>query len=936
MRNLFFLYVVTLNRNSMKRILPLLIYLLLCPLWVSGQNLRLTDLTCEYVTNPLGIDTPSPLLGWKITATERGQRQVAYEIEVATDKANLVAGKGLYWKSGKVKSSENINIHYTGKRLKSFTRYYWKVRVYNQDGVISPWSEPAYWETAMMTPTDWKAQWIGDGSVAPEKVEDFYKEDPAPLFRKKFTIGKPVKTARLYIAGLGYYEAHLNGDKVGDHWLDPGWTNFGKQILYATYDITGQVQKGENAIGVVLGNGFFNPLPIRIFRPLREMLYIGRPCLKAQLRIVYEDGSVETILTDGSWKTAQSPIVRNNVYLGEHYDARREIKDWAEVSLDDSNWKSAVLLDSIPTGTLTAQMQPPIRATKVLKPIRMTETRPGEFVFDMGQNFAGVVRLKVKGPKGTTIKVRYGEDVYSDKSLNVMTSVAGQQKKFWNADWSQPGQPQTAWQEDRYTLKGEGEEIWSPRFTFHGFRYVEITGWPGRPSLENIEGIRLNADLQQTGFFACSEPMLNKLDTVLDYTFKSNVFSVQSDCPAREKFGYGGDIVGVARTFCWYYDMENFYRKVVRDFANDQRPLGGMTETAPYNGLEAEGLGDKSGPIGWQLAFGFVQKQLYEYYGDKEILKSYYPAFLKQIQFLASSAKDHMIDKCINDHESLEERIPALFATAHYYHHVKLLVEFADILGKKEDVVIYTQLAENIRKAFISRFVNTGDGKVGNGTQSAQAFALYYDLLPEGEKETVFKGLLQAIEKQDGHIASGIFGVPAILNVLREHNRNDVAYDMVTKRTFPGWGHMLKSGATTLWETWKYSDHVYSHNHPMFGSVGEWMYQSLGGIRAAAPGFKEIVIQPQPVDSLHWVNCKYRSVQGDIVSNWKKEGNTFTLQVEVPVNTQAIVYVPASSTAVIKEGKTLASQAKGVKSLGHENGYARFEVGSGQYLFKVE
>ena len=920
----------------MKRVLFLVFFWIGISLTTSAQLLKLADLTCEYVENPVGIDATSPVLGWKITASERGQFQSAYEIVVATNEEDLLAGKKLVWKSGKIKSSKNVDVRYNGAKLKPFTRYYWKVRVYNQDGNVSDWSEPAYWETAMLKPADWKAQWIGDGSVAPEKEVDFYNDDPAPLFRKEFTARKPVQTARLYIVGLGYFEATINGSKVGDHLLEPGWTNFGKQILYTTHDVTSQLQNGENVIGVVLGNGFFNPLPMRIFRPLREFLSIGRPCLKAQLRIVYKDGSVENIVTDDSWKTAQGPILRNNVYLGEHYDARHEIKDWDKVSFDDGNWKNSVLLDIPPSGVLTAQMQPSIRATKVFKPTRMAEVRPGEFVFDMGQNFAGVVRLKVKGPKGTTIKVRYGEDIYSDGSLNVMTSVAGQQKRIWDADWSQPGQPQTAWQEDRYTLKGEGVEIWSPRFTFHGFRYVEITGWPGRPSLDDIEGVRLNADLRRTGSFECSEPMLNQLHTVLDYTFLSNVFSVQSDCPAREKFGYGGDIVGVARTFCWFYDMENFYRKAIHDYANDQRPSGGMTETAPYNGIADNGLGEGSGPIGWQLAFAYMQKQLYEYYGDLGTIRNYYPTLLKQVEFLRSQAKENLIETCINDHESLEPRIPALFATAHYYHHVQLLSEFATLLGKREEAKTYTTLAGEIRDAFIKNFVHSRDGKVGNETQSAQAFALYYNLLPETEKEAAFDGLLRAIEKQGGHIASGIFGVPAILNVLREYNRNDIAYKMVTEKTFPGWGHMLVSGATTLWETWKYSDNVYSHNHPMFGSVGEWMYQSLGGINATAPGFSEFMIKPQPAGDLNWVNCRYNSVNGEIVSNWKSENGTFTLQVQVPVNTKATVCIPASQSAKIRESGKPVSEVKGIEPLGYKEGYAWFKVGSGNYTFRAD
>ncbi|WP_288207294.1 family 78 glycoside hydrolase catalytic domain [uncultured Parabacteroides sp.] len=919
----------------MKRTI-LLICLLVGWVFLAGaEPLRLKRLTCEYIENPLGVDALNPVLGWQLESSARNQMQSAYEIQVALTEDDLKNGKGLVWKSGKVSSHQNVNIVYSGKRLKPFTRYYWRVRTYNQDGAVSDWSQLAFWETSMLSPADWKAQWITDGSKAPEKEEDFYKDDPTPLFRKIFHPIKTVKEARLYIAGIGYYEASLNGKRIGDHILDPGWTNYGKQILYSTYDITSLIGSGENVIGVMLGNGYYNPLPMRIFKPLREYLTIGRPCLKAQLRIQYTDGSGETICTDESWKTAPGPVMRNNVYLGEHYDARNEIPDWDTCPFDDSHWKQAVQVVNTPAGQLTAQMQPPIRQIEVIKPVRMTETRPGEFIFDMGQNFAGVARLKVRGKKGTTIKIRYGEDIYSDGSLNVMTSVAGQQKKVWDADWETAGQPQTAWQEDTYTLKGEGEETWSPRFTFHGFRYIEITGWPGRPSLSDVEGIRLSADLHKSGSFECSNPMLNRLNKVLDYTFHSNLFSVQSDCPAREKFGYGGDIVGTARTFCWFYDMENFYRKALRDFANDQRPEGGMTETAPYNGIADMGLGDDSGPIGWQLAFAFMQKQLYEYYGDLRTIKAYYPTLRRQVEFLRSKAKDNLIDTCINDHESLEERVPALFATAHYYHHVILLAEFAVLTGQSKDTQIYSRLATDIKDAFIKKFLKRGTGQVANATQAAQAFVLFYDLVPESEKEAVFTVFLQAIAKWDGHIASGIFGVPAILEVLRLNNRNDIAYEMVTKKTFPGWGYMLESGATTLWETWKYSDNVYSQNHPMFGSVGEWFYQSLGGINQAAPGFSKILIKPQPAGDLTWVNCSYQSVNGPIVSNWRKGNETFELQVTIPANTTAQIWLPSLDGAEITESGSLLDAVPDIKTMGYMDGFTCLEVGSGLYRFTV-
>jgi alpha-L-rhamnosidase len=889
-------------------------------------------LTCEYRTDPLGIDIAQPVLGWKLSSDERNQYQTAYELTVALSEKDLEQGKNLVWKSGKVVSGQSFNIPYGGKRLRPFTRYYWRVKIYDRDGKASGWSQAAYWETAMLSPTDWKAQWIGDGSLAPQDEKDFYKDSPAPLFRKVFSTKKDLAQARLYITGLGYYEASINGKPVDDRRLDPGWTSYGKQILYSVFDITSLVQSGENAVGVMLGNGFFNPLPMKIFKQLRDYLSIGRPCFIAQLKLSFTDGTEEWIVTDENWKTAAGPVLRNNVYLGEHYDARRELTGWDNAGFDDSRWSSPVKAVP-PSGTLTAQMQPPIRVTKVLNPVRMTETRPGEFVFDMGQNIAGVVRLKVQGARGTHVKIRYGEDVYSDGSLNVMTSVAGQQKKVWDADWSAPGQPPVAWQEDSYILKGEGEEVWSPRFTFHGFRYVEITGFPGRPGLDNVEALRINADLPRTGQFDCSSPLLQKLNTMLDYTFMSNVFSVQSDCPAREKFGYGGDIVATARTFCWFYDMTNFYRKALRDFAGDQRPLGGFTETAPFNGIADAGLGDNSGPIGWQLTFAFLQKQLYEYYGDIRIIQTYYPALRKQVEFLRTKAQNHIIDRCINDHESLEPRIPELFATAHYYHHVALLAEFAGLTKQTNDEKNYTALAGDIKNAFIERFVKTGTGEAGNHTQAAQAIALFYNLLPDGDRDAAFNVLLQEIEKRDGHIAAGIFGVPLVLDALSRHLRNDVAFEMVTKEDFPGWGHMIRSGATTLWETWKYSDNTFSHNHPMFGSVGEWMYQSVLGINAGAPAFRKIILRPQPAGDLTFASGSYESLWGTIESSWKSENNRFSYEIAIPHGTSAEVWLPKGN--ITESGKPVSDTGE-IRFLRNENDRMVFEVQSGKYAFLVE
>ncbi|MDR3260476.1 MAG: family 78 glycoside hydrolase catalytic domain, partial [Tannerella sp.] len=600
---------------------------------ISAAVFSVTRLSCEQVTNPLGVDTRQPLLSWQLESQENNTRQSAYEIIVSHDKTEIDRDIGNAWTTGKIHSGESVFIPYGGAPLQPFTRYYWKVRIYNQNGTPSPWSAAAWFETAMLDASDWTAQWIGDGSKQFTRDEDFYQDDAMPLFRKSFSVRKTVTSARLYICGLGYYEASLNGRKVGDNLLDPGWTAHKKQALYVVHDVTGLLQRGANAAGVMLGNGWYNPLPIRLFRRfnLRDHQQTGRPVVKAQLLIRYADGTSEVIGTDDTWKTTPGPVVRNNVYLGEHYDARREVKDWNKAGISDSQWKNAVPCEG-PSGMLTVQMQPAVKLGEVVKPVRIYEQKPGVYIVDMGKNFAGVARIHVKGAAGANITIRYGENIHPDGSLNWYTTTAGHIKSMWNLTGG-PGAPSDAIQEDRYILKGEGKETYAPRFTFHGFRYLEISGWPGKPDLKDIEGLRLHAALPNDGAFACSNEMFNRLHEVTLRTFMSNVFSVQSDCPGREKMGYGGDMVATAESFIFNYDMGNFYRKTVRDFVNDQTVEGGMTAIAPYTGISDSGFDGESGVLGWQLAFPYLQKQLYDFYGDVRIIENCYPAFVRQMEF---------------------------------------------------------------------------------------------------------------------------------------------------------------------------------------------------------------------------------------------------------------------------------------------------------------
>lgn len=900
-------------------------------LHATGKTELKTDrLTCEYIVNPLGIEVLNPRLSWTLLSMIRNQQQTAYELIVSDNIKDIKQIKGSAWRTGRVLSSQNVHVVYEGSPLKPFTRYYWRVKVYGKNGESSDWSEPQWFETAMLNAADWQGKWIGDGSKQFEKDEDFYKNDPMPLLRKTFNAEKKIASARLYISGIGYYEAFINGEKVGDHVLDPGWTSYSKRVLYSVYDITSQLHKGLNAVGIMLGNGWYNPLPLRFWGGInmRNALVSGRPCVKAMIRLQYTDGSTAFVPTDESWQTARGPIIRNSIFLGEHYDARAEKENWNTIKASTSDWKKAIEVEG-PKGILSAQMQPPIRVTKIIRPVSVNEVKPGVFIFDMGQNFAGVAHFRVKGPAGTHVKVRYGEDKYADGSLNVMTAVAGQIKGGNGG----PGAPHIAWQEDSYILKGSVVEEWSPRFTFHGFRFVEVTGWPGKPGLSDIEGLRMNADLQEHGAFSSSNEMFNKLDTNIKFTFLSNAFSVQSDCPGREKLGYGGDLFCTTESFMYHYDMAGFYRKVVKDFTDDQQPLGGITETVPFVGIADAGPGDKSGPLGFQIGFPYLIKKLYDFYGDKRLIEENYSALTKHIEFLESRTGNNLFTTDLGDHESLDDRSIPLTASIFYYLHAKLMNEFAGILKKQDDEARYAALAKKIKNTIAEKYYDAENGKFEKGTQTAQIFALWSKVEKEGTQDKVVSVLVSEFEKKNWHLSTGIFGTKMLFDVLRNIGQDDMAYRIANQRDFPGWGYMIASGATTVWETWAASDNTFSKNHPMFGSVGEWFYRSLLGINAAAPGFKKMVIRPQPAGDLKHAEGSYHSPYGKIGSSWEITGQQFKLNVEIPVNTTAEIWVPLKYGEQITESGKRISDAEGVVMLRKENGCAVLQAGSGSYFF---
>lgn len=880
-------------------------------------------LTCEYQVTPLGIDELQPRFGWQYSSDGSVQVQKSYEVIVSSSLKNARDGVGDMWHSGRTESSKVLGIRYQGKPLEPFTRYYWRVRSVDEEDVLTVWSEVAWFETAMLSMSNWQAKWISDGKQQFSRDEDFYLRDPMPVFKKVFPVSANISSARLYIAGLGYHNVFFNGKKAGTNMLEAGWTNFEKEVNYVVHDITGLLKTGNNVVSVALGNGWYNPLPLKLFGQynLRDVQFTGRPCLRAEIHIVYNDGTRKKIITDESWRHTSGPVIRNNVYLGEWYDARLERDDFFSVEFNDK-WKNATTIQG-PPGLLTPRMQPPVQVTKVVKPVKIYPRKDGAYIIDMGINFAGVVRLKkVRGKSGTEIKIKYGEALHPDGSLNFLTTMAGHIKSMWNLNGG-PGAPADAWQEDRYILKGKGYEDWSPSYTFHGFRFVEITGWPGALSLENVEGLVMHSNLVQQGAFECSDPMLNKLHEITLRTFLSNVFSVQSDCPGREKMGYGADIVVTANSYLYNFDMATFYRKTIRDFVNDQSDDGAVTEMAPFTGIASKGYGGRSGPLGWQLALPYLTKQLLTFYQDQWALDQFYAKLLLQMDFLNKHAQDNTFYWDLSDHEALDPKPEAFSAAVFYWQHAVLVAELAHQLNKKDDEKKFKALSERLKNDIVKRFYVQGTGRFDNATQSAQLFALYYHLSPDPQKS--FEVLVQELERHQWHISTGIFGTQMLFEVLREFNRNDIAYKIVTQPDYPGWGYMINSGATTLWETWKYPDNAGSQNHPMFGSTEEWFYRTVLGINPSLNGFSTVILKPQPVPQLSWAKGHYESVHGKIEVSWSVSGRQYKLEVAIPGNTRAEVYVKSATNEPVFVNGERTSAAR------YENGFAIVDLSSGRY-----
>ena len=635
-----------------------------------------------------------------------------------------------------------------------------------------------------------------------------------------------------------------------------------------------------------------------IYLNLRDHLPCGRPRFIAQLEITHRDGSRQRIASDLDWRVGDGPIVRNSIYLGEVYDARAEQPGWDQPGFADAVWRTPALATE-PIGALRAEAQPPIRATATLAAKRVTAPAPGAWLFDMGQNFGGWVTLRVDAPAGTRLTLRYGELVRPDGTLNPMTSVAGQIKgarRGTEESVGGPGAPLVAEQRDVYIAKGQPGESWTPRFTFRAFRYVEVIGLPAKPEPTAITGHRLCSDLPRAGSFECAEPLLNEIQRMCDWTFLSNVFSVQSDCPHRERFGYGGDLVATSDTFISNYDMAGFYAKAARDWADAARPDGMLTDTAPFVGIQYCG-------VCWAMAHPLLLRQLYQVYGDQALLAEQYPVAQRWMELLAKRYPDGIVTDGLSDHEALTPNPAPELVTPHYAESARIMADLARVLGRDEDVQRYTALRAKIQAAWRAKFVD-GSGKVSPGTQAAQAIALWTDMIPAEQRPATLARLLETVGAAKNHLTTGILGTKYLLDSLSYAGRADLAATIVRQTDYPGWGNMLAGGATTLWEHWAGSDNTFSHNHPMFGSVSGWLHHWVGGIQIAdeAVAADQLIIAPQPIPGLVWAKCGWDSPRGQVSTSWRHEGGRFTLEVTVPPNTSARLRLPCDDARMVTEG----------------------------------
>lgn len=875
-------------------------------------NVHVKQLRCEYLVSPLGLEITEPRLSWVLQSSDRGQVQTACQVLVASSAEFLKQNRGDLWDSGKVPSEQTTHVPYVGKPLGSRQSCFWKVRVWDRDDKPSGYSDTASWEMGLLNPADWQAQWIAQST----DVEG----TTAPLFRREVNLHGKIRRARAYLCGLGYQELRINGSKVGDHLLDPGYTRYDKRMLYVTHDVTHLLKTGPNAIGVMLGNGWFN-VQARTAWDFNKAPWRATPRMLLSLQIEFEDDRVITVGSDADWKASTGPIVFNSIYGGETHDARLEQPGWDQPGFNDSAWKPAQRVEA-PDGKLVAQTMPSIKAGRVLSPVNVSEPKPGVYVFDFGENIAGFADLKLRGPAGTKVTMKYGERLTQDGLVD-QQEIARHVLRF---DTNQQ------FQTDTYILKGDGLERWQPRFVYHGFQYIEVTGLPARPARDSLRAVFIHSAVPVAGRFVCSNPLLNRIWQAANRAYLSNLQSIPTDCPHREKNGWTGDAHIAAEMAIFNYMPAPVYSKWIDDLADEQRPSGELPGIVPTAGW---GYKWGNGPA-WDSAFLLIPHYLHEYYEDTRILRDHFEGMKRYVDYLTTRATNGIVTIGLGDWAPFKTKTPVgVTSTGYYYRDALIVSRAASLLGRDDDARHYAGLAGEIKAAFNRDFYQSSSGSYANSSQTALSCALYQGLVETENRARVVKNLIRAVEDNDGHIDTGILGAKYLLNVLSDNGRTDVAYRIASQRDLPGWGWWIEQGATTLWEQW---DGRASRNHIMFGDISAWFYKALAGINPdpAFPGFKHIFITPNPVGDLTFARAEHDSIRGRIVSDWKSSKGQFRLRVVIPPGATATVSVPARHAASVREGRGPATKARGVTFMHHENGRAVYEVKSGEYAFASE
>ena len=908
--------------------------LALCPQRATAQSaaFHLERLRTEHATNPVGIDEPAPRLSWTLHSPRRGSRQTAYEIRVATHPDSFASP---VWSSGRVTSGESVLRPYGGPALRPGRRYHWQARAWDDRGQASPWSATAFWETGLMGAAQWKAKWI-----VPDLPVDTARSNPAPMLRTDFALDGTITSARAYVTAHGMYEMEINGRRVGTEVLTPGWTSYDKRLQYQTYDVTDLVRRGANAVGVMLGDGWYRG---RLAWRDRRNTYGRDVALLAQIVVRYADGREQVVATDERWKAATGPVVASDLYNGEVYDARLERTGWSQPGYAAADWKG-VRVESYPTQHVVAPVGPPIRRVEELKPKTILRTPAGETVVDLGQNMVGWVRLRVRGPAGTTVRLRHAEVL--DKDGNFYTENL-----------------RTAQQLDSYTLKGSGEETFEPRFTFHGFRYVKVEGYPGTPPADAITGIVVHSDMQRTGSLVTSDTMLNQLYHNIVWGQKGNFVGVPTDCPQRdERLGWTGDAQVFARTAAFNYDVAGFFDNWLRDLAADQRENGSVPDVVPdvlTKGRNAAqpSPGTSAGPTssaGWGDASVIVPWTTYLAYGDTRLLERQYPSMRAYVEYQRKTAGDRMLWNTGWHYgdwlafATTRSDYPGattdkdLIATAFYAHSTDLLARSAQVLGKTEDARAYRELFERIRGAWTKEYV-TASGRLSSNTQTAYALALEFGLLPEAQRAEAGTRLAANVRSM-GHLTTGFLGTPYLTDALTETGNLAEAYRLLLNKRYPSWLYPITQGATTIWERWdgqkpdkSFQDvGMNSFNHYAYGAIGDWIVRTVAGLDLdeSVPAYRHLRIAPRPGGGLTSARAELLTPYGAASSGWTLAGGRMRVAVRVPPNARATVRLPAARLAGVTEGGRAVATSDGVTSATQSGDDVVVATGSGEYVFE--